>query len=553
MKYSALKNTQNHKKYTVLMSVYAKEDPYYLSQSIVSILSQSVKPDEILILKDGPLTDELDDLLNELQSRNVDTVKIVSFKQNRGLGKVLADGVMLSKNKFIARMDSDDIANVYRCELQLNEFLRDPTLDIVGSNVTEFTDNVDNVKSTRKMPENHEEILVFSHKRNPFAHPSVMFKKDSVLAAGNYRSFKFCEDYDLWVRMILNGAKCYNVQKNLVSMRISSDFYKRRGGANYVKSIVKFKKELHDIGHFNKKDFILSAASTVLVGLMPNYIRSKLYTHILRKQEPVSKDDSANLVLEAAFDQSSIVSVIIPVYNAEIYLQDTILSLQNQTYTNWEAIFVDDCSTDNSVDLIKSFAKTDSRIKLLKNSVNSYAALTRNKGISAAKGRYIAFLDADDLWKPTKLEKQIAFMNGAKCVFSFTSYEYADKTGKPNGKKVRVPKTITYEQALKNTTIWTSTVMLDMDKITKEEIYMPNIRRGQDTATWWKILKKIDYAYGIDAVLSYYRRTSDSLSANKLIALRRTWLIYRNVENLGIIESSYSFIWYVHRAVLRRI
>jgi len=551
MKYSAPKDSQNNGKYTVLMSVYAKENPDYLIQSIVSMLSQTVKPDEILILKDGLLTDELDNVLNELQSSNLDTVKIVSFKDNRGLGKVLADGVMLSKNNLIARMDSDDIANTNRCELQLNEFLRDPTLDIVGSNVTEFTDSVANVISTRKMPETHEEILAFSYRRNPFAHPSVMIKKDATLAAGNYRSFKFCEDYDLWVRMILNGAKCYNVQKSLVSMRISPDFYKRRGGANYVKSIVKFKKELHDIGYFNKKDFTLSAGSTVLVGLVPNFIRSKLYTHMLRKQ--MLEDDNENITKEAVLDQDSTVSVIIPVYNAEIYLHETILSLQNQTFSNWEAIFVDDCSTDNSVELIKNYAKTDTRIKLLKNKVNSYAALTRNKGITAATSRYIAFLDADDLWEPTKLDRQITFMNRANCAFSFTGYEYADKNGKPNGKKVRVPKTITYKQALKNTTIWTSTVMLDMHKLTKEEIYMPNIRRGQDTATWWKILKKIDYAYGLDSVLSYYRRTNDSLSANKLTALKRTWLIYRDVENLGIIESSYSFMWYVHRAVLRRI
>lgn len=250
---------------------------------------------------------------------------------------------------------------------------------------------------------------------------------------------------------------------------------------------------------------------------------------------------------------NDLVSIVVPVYNAARFLEKTIASVQNQTYTNWELIFIDDCSSDNSVKVIQKYLKDDKRMKLFKNSVNSHAAVTRNKGIDESKGRYIAFLDADDLWEAAKLEKQVEFMQKTDCAFSFTGYEYTNENAKPNGKKVRVPKAITYKQALKNTTIWTSTVMLDMQKLTKVDVYMPNIRRGQDTATWWKILKKIDYAYGMDTVLSYYRRTSESLSANKLTALKRTWFIYRNVENLGIIESTYSFMWYVHRAVLRRI
>lgn len=247
-----------------------------------------------------------------------------------------------------------------------------------------------------------------------------------------------------------------------------------------------------------------------------------------------------------------LVSIIIPVYNAEKFIDKTINTVLNQTYTNWELLLVNDCSTDNSKKLIQKYLK-DERIRLINNKTNSKAAISRNNGIKKAKGRYICFLDADDLWDKEKLEKQVKFMNEKDCAFSFTGYEFADENGKPNGKKVFIPEIITYKQALKNTTIWTSTVMFDMNKLSKEDIYMPNVARGQDTATWWKVLKKVNYAYGLKDVLSFYRRTNDSLSANKFVALKRTWNLYRNVEHLNIFYSFYCFCFYAIKAVKRRV
>ncbi|MDD7381789.1 MAG: glycosyltransferase family 2 protein, partial [Bacillales bacterium] len=231
----------------------------------------------------------------------------------------------------------------------------------------------------------------------------------------------------------------------------------------------------------------------------------------------------------------------------------TINSIQEQTYSNWEAIFIDDCSSDNSYNLIKKHQKEDKRIKLIKNKTNSGTAVSRNNGIDHAEGDYLCFLDADDKWHPEKLEKQINFMQELNCEFSFTGYQFANEKCNPNGKIVSVPNKINYKQALKNTTIWTSTVMFNMGKLTKDDIYMPNIKRGQDTATWWKVLKKIEYAYGLNEVLSYYRRTNNSLSANKLTALKRTWNLYRNVEHLNILSSFYNFCWYCFNAVRRRV
>lgn len=251
--------------------------------------------------------------------------------------------------------------------------------------------------------------------------------------------------------------------------------------------------------------------------------------------------------------ERDLISIVVPVYNAEKFLTDTINTVLQQTYENWELIFVDDKSTDRSKKIISEYLNKNKKIKLIENKENSGAAVSRNNGIKEAKGNYIAFLDADDLWKKEKLEKQLKFMKEINCAFSFTGYEFANEDGKGNGKIVKIPENINYKQSLKNTTIWTSTVMFDMKKLNKDIIKMPNIRKGQDTATWWKILKTGVEAYGLNENLSMYRRSSGTLSSNKFKALKRTWDLYRKVENLNIFYSFYNFLWYCFNAVKRRI
>ena len=248
-----------------------------------------------------------------------------------------------------------------------------------------------------------------------------------------------------------------------------------------------------------------------------------------------------------------LVSIVVPVYNAERFIRDTIASVQAQTYADWELILVDDVSKDDSVSIIKSLQKSDKRIKLIQSKKNQGAALSRNIGTKNAKGQYLAFLDADDLWDEAKLEKQVQFMQDNNYTFTFTDYEFADEQGKSTGKRAHMPTTITYRQSLKNHTIWTSTVMLDLEQIPREIAYMPDVRRGQDTATWWQILRHIDTAYSIDEVLSYYRRTNNSLSSNKLKAMKRTWYLFRGVEKLSVPRSMYNFGWYAFNAVRKRI
>ena len=246
-----------------------------------------------------------------------------------------------------------------------------------------------------------------------------------------------------------------------------------------------------------------------------------------------------------------LVSIIVPVYNAGKWIEDTILSVKSQTYKDWELILVDDGSTDDSVEVIKEFI--DDRIRLVDaGAKNSGAAHARNRGVEEAKGRYICYIDADDLWSPDKLEKQLAFMEENDAAFSFTGYEFADASGVGVQKIVRVPKTITYRQALKNTTIFTSTVMFDMNRLDKDDIRMPEVP-SEDTATWWKVLKKIGTAYGLDEQLTLYRRGTGTLSSNKMTAIQRIWNLYRNVEGLNVFYSAYCFVFWAVRALARRM
>ena len=244
------------------------------------------------------------------------------------------------------------------------------------------------------------------------------------------------------------------------------------------------------------------------------------------------------------------VSVIIPVYNAGPVIAETIRSVTDQDYSDTEILLIDDGSDDDSRTIIEPFC-SDS-IKLIGNERKKGAAGARNTGISHASGRYVAFLDADDLWKPDKISKQIAFMKENNAAFSFTGYEFADENGKGLGRIVRVPYKITYNEALKNTTIFTSTVIFDLDLIGREDIMMPYVK-SEDTATWWKVLRSGHTGYGLDESLTLYRRMQGTLSSNKVEAVRRIWNLYRNVEGLGLLRSMYCFCHWAVRAVIRRV
>ena len=201
------------------------------------------------------------------------------------------------------------------------------------------------------------------------------------------------------------------------------------------------------------------------------------------------------------------VSIVVPVYNAEKYIEQTVQSVLAQTYSEWELILAENGSTDQTAEKLKEIESRDERIRVLFLRDNVGAAKARNEGVKEATGRYLAFLDADDLWDSSKLEKEVRFMKEKGAAFVFTGYEFGDEDAKPTGKVVRVPETLTYKQALKNTTIFTSTVLFDTEVIPKEKLKMPQIK-SEDTALWWKILREGNTAYGLNENLVIYRRPS---------------------------------------------
>ncbi len=244
------------------------------------------------------------------------------------------------------------------------------------------------------------------------------------------------------------------------------------------------------------------------------------------------------------------VSIITPVYNCEKYLESTIKSVLAQSYINWEWLLVDDKSPDNSIKVIKKYINIDERIKLITLNENCGAAVARNKGIEAAEGRYIAFLDSDDLWDPEKLSKQVEFMSENEYGFSFTTYEVINDNGESLNKIVKSKPVWTYNDALRNTLIQTVTVIIDRNII--GDFRMPNIRKGQDYATWLMILRQGNKAYGLDINLAKYRRAEGSLSSNKIQAIKRTWVVYRECENLSLIKTLSCFIGYAYNACMKR-
>lgn len=252
--------------------------------------------------------------------------------------------------------------------------------------------------------------------------------------------------------------------------------------------------------------------------------------------------------------KDKLVSIIVPVYNVEKFIVETMECVRAQSYDNWELLLVEDVSTDGTKEVIETYLheKPDERIHLICQPENKGAAHARNCGLKEAAGRFIAYLDADDLWEPEKLERQIAFMEEKQAAFSFTGYEFADEEGKGLGKIVQVPATINYKEALKNTTIFTTTVMFDTDKIEKNMLNMPIIK-SEDTALWWKVLRNGYVAYGLNENLVKYRRAGKSLSSNKLEAVRRIWNLYRKAEGMSIFSSAYHFCFWAVRAVRRRI
>jgi glycosyltransferase involved in cell wall biosynthesis len=271
--------------YSVLLSVYAKEDGRYLSQSLNSMSAQTIPPDEIVLVEDGNLTAELHSTIETFALKHKGLLNIVRLDRNKGLGYALSRGLAQCNNEIIVRMDSDDYAFPQRVEKQLL-VMETEHLDIVGSQVVEFIGEPSNIVAVSSLPIEGDEIIKYSRKRNPFRHPSIIYRKSKVVEAGNYSSdFLFFEDWELFNRMLANGCKARNINESLVAMRVSEDYYRRRGGLKYTKCIWKFKVAQLRRGYFKPLDFAVAALPHIFVSMLPNFVRSKIYDHFLRKKQ----------------------------------------------------------------------------------------------------------------------------------------------------------------------------------------------------------------------------------------------------------------------------
>lgn len=269
--------------YSVLMSVYSKERSEYLRESIQSIFNQTVKTDDFVIVCDGPLTPDLDNLLNEFSLKYPHIISLVRLEKNAGLGNALNVGMSHCKNELIARMDSDDIAFQTRCEIQLKCFEENQNLDIVSASLLEFDNSIKNITAIKSLPETNDEIYRYARRRCPFNHPTVMYKKSSVLQAGGYKDFPLFEDYYLWVRMLNNNVTACNIKQPLLYMRAGENMYRRRGGTKYLKKMWAFRKYLYKSGFCSKFDYFYTVAAQTAICLVPDNLRACLYQKLLRK------------------------------------------------------------------------------------------------------------------------------------------------------------------------------------------------------------------------------------------------------------------------------
>lgn len=269
--------------YSCLMSVYRKEKAAYLKASIESILDQTIRPSEFLIVKDGELTLELEDVLEKFSRSNPGLFKFIEFKENCGLWRALHEGVLACSHNLIMRMDSDDYSEPERAAHLLRYMTSHLECACCGSNVDEFESSINNVVAHVVLPTENNEIVTFAQKRNPLRHPAMMYRKAAVLDVGNYQEMPFFEDYDLVLRLIHHGSQMHNLSEVLVRMRVDPSFYKRRGSFSYLKYMKRFRKNSLVNGYITRSSYLMSIIPHAVVCLLPNKAREMVYKKLLRK------------------------------------------------------------------------------------------------------------------------------------------------------------------------------------------------------------------------------------------------------------------------------
>lgn len=269
-------------KYSVLMTVYTKDNPEYFSLALDSMVNQTYQPDEIVLVKDGPVTDQLQKVIDDHIESGAPIVQ-VQLPENKGLGLALNEGIKVIKNELIARMDSDDYSLPERCELQVKEFEKNPKLDIIGCPVLEFVGTIDNIVGERKVPLPNEEIYRFAKKRDPFNHPTVMYRKTAVEAVGCYSDYRKNQDTDLWIKMLSNHVTCMNLAEPVFRFRFDEGTYKKRKSWINTKILIEIRYKAWKSGFNSFGEFLMVAMAQLGMYILPVGFQKFLYQKILRR------------------------------------------------------------------------------------------------------------------------------------------------------------------------------------------------------------------------------------------------------------------------------
>ena len=271
------------KNYSVLQTVYKSDNPEYLQLSLESMMNQSAKPDELVLVKDGPITDELQAVIDQTDRKYPGIIVQHQLEKNVGLGKALNEGLLVCKNELIARMDSDDISLPDRCQKQLEQFLADPALDIVGCQAEEFCGSADNIVGKRKVPLDNFEIHKFARRRDPFNHPTVMYRRSKVLKYGPYGDYRKNQDTDLWVKLLSSGCKGANLPGKMFLCRFDEGTYRKRKSWVNTKTLIKIRWNAYKVHFCSFIDFFVVTLSQLLIYIMPSGFQRILYTKVLRR------------------------------------------------------------------------------------------------------------------------------------------------------------------------------------------------------------------------------------------------------------------------------
>lgn len=271
-------------KFSVLMVTYKLENPDYLYQSLGCVFNQTLVPNEVVLILDGKVPNTLLEVIDYYKNKYPKIFRVIKFKKHSDLGTCLKKGVNYCKYDIIARMDSDDYCVNNRFEKQIEILKNNKEIDMVGSLTYESTNNINEIIHKKVLPQHDDEIKKMIKVRNPFCHPSVMFRKQAVLSAGNYEKKLYFEDYYLWCKMTLNNCKFYNIQEYLITMRSDKEFINRRGGYKYCKHTYDFEKSIYKLGIITKSEFLKNCCYRFFVALIPSKFRRMIYKYILRRE-----------------------------------------------------------------------------------------------------------------------------------------------------------------------------------------------------------------------------------------------------------------------------